>query len=107
MLDIDIRPYKGVLMVRLKGKINKKTLPKLKNEVSQLTKIVGVKNLVFNITELTEINLEGICELSKNCNYCISNNGNALFVLENENKYLKNYFKDTIEDENKALLKFL
>lgn len=107
MLKIDIKPYHGVMMIRLAGKINKETLPKLKMEVSQLTEIVGIRNIVFNITELSEINLEGVNELKENCEYCFSNSGKALYVLEKENKYLESYFKNTEKDENKAILKFL
>lgn len=101
MLDINMESYQGVLFVRLKGKLNKFSLNKLQIEVSKLIKAVGVKNIVFNISGLSEIDYEGIEELYENCNYCTSNKGHALFVSDKEYHYTN--FKDCIvKDEKKA-----
>ena len=48
MLQIDIRPFKGILFVRLKGSLDKKSISKLETEVIKFQKTVGIKNIVFN-----------------------------------------------------------
>jgi len=101
MLDINMESYQGVLFVRLKGKLNKFSLDKLQLEVSKLIKLVGIKNIVFNISELSEIDYEGIEELTENCNYCTANKGRALFVSDKESHYTN--FKDyVVSNEKKA-----
>jgi len=101
MLDINMESYQGVLFVRLKGKLNKLSLDKVQDEVSRLVKAVGIKNIVFNISELDEIDYDGIEVLADNYNYCMTNNGQALFVSDKDNHY--NNFKEFIvSDEKKA-----
>lgn len=107
MLDINITPYQGILFVRLKGSLNKKSLEKLKAEVSNLIKEVGIKNIVFNLKELDEIDYDGIEELSKNYNYCVSNLGKALFVSEEKESYSKSCFKNDIVDDERSACKLI
>lgn len=103
MLDINIEPYQGILFVRLKGSLNKNSLQILKKEVSKLVKEVGIKNIVFNLTELKEIDYDGIHELMNNYNYCVSNLGKALFVSEKKNAYIESCLNDSlIHDEKTA-----
>ena len=52
MLDINLEFYRGILFIRLKGLLNKTTVSKLKEEVNDLVKENGIRNLVFNISEL-------------------------------------------------------
>lgn len=107
MLDINIKPFKGVLFVRLKGVLNKDSLGKLQNEVSKLIKEVGIKNIVFNISELTDIDYDGMNELFKNYNYCKDNCGKALFVSEKNEDYNNSYFKNKIVHDEKSAAEFI
>ena len=52
LLDINLEFCKGILFIRLKGVLNKNTVNKLKDEVNNLVKENGIRNLVFNISEL-------------------------------------------------------
>ena len=56
----------GIFFVRLKGKLNIKTRDVLKNKVTNLVKEYGIKNLVINVSELTDIDLNGISEVFNN-----------------------------------------
>jgi len=85
MLDIDIRPEKGVLFVRLKGNLDKKNISKLETEVIKFQKKVGIKNIVFNITELDEIDNDGKYALVNSFNLCMKNNGQG-FICLGDNK---------------------
>lgn len=102
MLDINITPYQGILFVRLKGSLNKNSLEKLRREVSELIQKIGVKNIVFNLKELDEIDYSGIKELSKNYTYCTNNFGKAIFVSDKKESYAKSCFKDDIVDDERS-----
>ena len=67
LLNIDMEFKKGILFVRLKGVLNKKTIGKLHDEVTILVKDNGIRNIVFNISELISIDYYGINALL--CNY--------------------------------------
>ena len=56
----------GIFFVRLKGKLNIKTRAILKKKVTDLVKEYGIKNLVINVDELTDIDLNGISEVFNN-----------------------------------------
>ncbi len=103
MLDINQKFYKGVLFVRLSGVLNKKTIDKLKNEVSSTIKENGIKNIVFNISKLSSIDCYGINALLYNYELCQDNKGKTLICgLKNavvkkriENSRLLNYMYET------------
>ena len=107
MLDINIKPVRGVLFVRLKGILNKETLGKLQNEVSKLIKDVGIKNIVFNINELSEIDYDGMKELFKNYDYCTNHYGKALFVSEKSEDYKNSCFKNKIVHDERSAAEFI
>ena len=66
MLTIITEFRRGIFFVRLKGKLNIKTRNILKDKVTNLVKEYGIKNLVINIDELTDIDLNGISEMFNN-----------------------------------------
>lgn len=78
MLDIDIHSKYGVLFVRLFGKLNKNTRGKMNKEVIKFISEVGIKNVVINIQNISEIDEIGKKELEKcqkiadNCLLCIN-----------------------------------
>lgn len=109
MLDIDIEPRYGILFVRLSGTLNKQNSKSL-TDVDNLLKEVGIRNVVFNIQNLTEIDKEGGRALSKSCKIGKNNHGSILLcVKDNEEVTEKiSFLLDKIgivEDELSALKK--
>lgn len=49
MLDINYEIRKGILFIRLGGVLNKNTVSKLQNEVTDMIKDNGIRNVVFNL----------------------------------------------------------
>lgn len=103
MLDIDKQFYKGILFVRLSGVLDKNTTSKLKEQVSKIIKNNGIRNIVFNITNLSSIDCYGINALLYNYEISRDNNGNTLICgLKDdavkrriENSRLLNYMYET------------
>lgn len=85
MLDIDVLFHKGILFIRLNGKLEKNTISKLKNEVTQLIKDNGIRNIVFNISNLISIDCYGINALLNNYELVKQNNGKSLICGVNNN----------------------
>lgn len=100
LLDIDLEFHKGILFVRLCGILNKNTVNKLDNEVTNLIKENGIKNMVFNISNLNFIDYYGIEGLLSNYEICKSNNGRSL-VCGLKNKLVKSIIN------NSELLKYM
>jgi len=55
--------YKGVTVVRLTGSITSETLHDVRSEFSLKTKDKEVKNILFNLKEVTETDTSGIAAL--------------------------------------------
>ncbi len=77
MLNIDIEFRKGILFIRLKGILTKDTVNKLNNDVTSLIKDNGIRNIVFNISNLDLIDIKGINALLYNYEIVKSNNGKS------------------------------
>lgn len=77
MLEIELEFKKGILFVRLNGILNKQTLNNFKNEVTKLIKETGIRNIVFNMSNLQDIDLDGIEELYNNYKISKDNNGST------------------------------
>lgn len=99
MLDIDIRPIKGVLFVRLKGNLDKENISKLNSEVIKFQKKVGIKNIVFNITELDNIDKHGEYALINSFNICMKNHGQS-FICLGDNKEISNKLQEVFSKVN-------
>lgn len=99
MLNIDIRPYKGILFVRLDGKLNKDTKEQLNREVITLQQTVGIKNIVFNIEDLKEIDSCGKDILKNSLNICKNNQGKSYICL-GKNKNILNSIKGIFTTKN-------
>jgi stage II sporulation protein AA (anti-sigma F factor antagonist) len=85
MLEIDIDSKLGILFVRLFGQLTKNTRKKLNEEVFKLINKVGIKNVVFNVQNLTKIDDSGFKTLIKCYKTCKINKGNSIICL-NENQ---------------------
>lgn len=109
MLEIEMEIHKGVLFIRLIGSLTKKTIVKLEQEVTRLVYDNGITNTVFNVEELTEIDLYGIHALFQNYKINSANQGTScLCGLEGKvgkqikHSKLLNYMQEA-KDELSAL----
>lgn len=110
MLDIETEFRHGILFIRLKGILNKKTVNILNDNVTTLIENNGFKNIVFNIENLDYIDIKGISTLFYNYELLRNNNGNLMvcgIVNEQIRKKLKNSrllnYANEINDELTAL----
>lgn len=88
MLKIDIESRRGILFVRLSGKLTKKNVSKLNSEVITLLKKAGIKNIVFNVSNLEYIDNYGKNILKNSFKICKNNKGEG-FICLNQNQKLK------------------
>ena len=93
MLNVGTEFRKGILFVRLKGHLNKDTIYKLNKKVTNLVKKNGIRNIVFNFTNLKSIDIKGINTIFYNYELCKSNEGVSMFCGNNDN--IKNKLKKT------------
>lgn len=83
MLNITFEYRKGILFIRLDGKlINAK---KTEDELLNMIKLDNLNYLVLNMTSLFEIDISGLNLLNHLNKYCIQNNGNLYICGLNKN----------------------
>lgn len=75
MLIITKEFKKGILFVRLKGDLVKSEIAYLNKEVTKVVADLKICNVVFNISDLSGIDMEGISALLYNYNLCKENHG--------------------------------
>ena len=93
MLNIGTEYRNGIFFVRLKGKLNKNTVYKLNKKVTNIIKNNGINRIVFNFTNLKEIDMKGISTLFYNYEICKNNSGISFICGSNES--IKNKLKKT------------
>lgn len=105
MLSIKTEFRKGILFVRLRGELNKDTIYKLNKNVTEIVKSNGIRNIVFNFSNLKSIDIKGINAIFYNYELCINNEGRSLMCGNNDNirKKLKksrliNYVYETTDE---------
>lgn len=89
MLKIELEFRKGILFVRLNGKLNKYTKNKLDEEVLPVILKHGIVNLVINLDKLTSIDTYGINALI-NINSVVYSLNGKLTVCSISNDEVKN-----------------
>lgn len=102
---MDLEYYKGVLFVRLDGKLNKKSTYKLNNYLIPTIKKHKIKYLVCNLYNLCDIDSSGINALLTT-KYVIKNNkGKLCFceVSDNIINYVNNLRVKITDNELTAL----
>jgi len=92
MLNINMEYKYGVLFVRLKGSLNSITSNKFLNNLIPIITKQGIKNLVYNFSDLVSIDDVGNKSLLMGYDAILNNNGNVLVV---ENRFHLKYFKET------------
>ena len=93
MLNIVTEYRNGILFVRISGKLNKNTIYKFNKKVINVIKDNGICNIVFNFTNLKEIDMKGISTLFYNYELCKKNKGTSFICGNNDN--IKNKLKKT------------
>lgn len=76
MLDTNLEFRKGVLFIRLNGELTKKTTPILEDITCMILKN-GIQNVVFNMEELSMIDMKGISALFYHYEICKKQRGTA------------------------------
>lgn len=79
----------GILFVRLSGDLNKSNVSKLNDKVTSIVSRVGIRNIVFNVKKLDNIDIKGINSLLYNYEIVKKNGGN-IFICGNNEKINKN-----------------
>ena len=85
MLNVGTEFRKGIFFVRLKGDLNRNTVYKLNKKVTNIVKKNGIRNIVFNFTNLKSIDMKGINSIFYNYELSKVNNGKSLFCGNNDN----------------------
>ena len=85
MLTVGTEFRKGIFFVRLKGDLNKNTIYKLNKRVTNVVKKNGIRNIVFNFTNLKSIDTKGINTILYNYELCKKNEGRSLLCGNNDN----------------------
>ena len=85
MLDVNFEFRRGVLFIRLGGELTKKTIKCLDSEVTTLICDNGIRNVVFNVSDLKKIDLKGISRLFYNYELCKKNRGVSLLCCAQNN----------------------
>ncbi len=77
MLKMNMEFRKGILFVRLKGVLTKKTASSLNNYLIPVINKHGIKFLVYNLKNIKEIDNYGKASLKKGLLACIKNKGDC------------------------------
>ena len=99
LLNINMEYKSGVLFVRIIGSLNVFTSIKLEESLIPIIISQGIKNLVYNFSELKSIDEVGNKTLLLCYNAILNNNGKVLVV---NNKFNLEYFKE-VDNELSAL----
>lgn len=101
MLNVDVEYKRGVLFLRLIGKLNTDTRKEL-DEVLDLVPLVGFKYVMINFEKLYSIDDDGIKTIMNSCEKLVNREGkllvcgyNNLIKLKIENSNILSYALET------------
>ena len=106
MLNVGTEFRRGIFFVRLKGHLNKDTINKLNKRVTNIVKDNGIRNIVFNLTNLKSIDIKGINTIFYNYELCKNNEGRSMFCGNNDkirNKLKRSRLVNYIYETNDEL----
>ena len=108
MLEINTEYHQGIMFIRLRGNLIKDTIDIFTNEVINRIIQGGIRNVVYNLKELKNIDITGISGLLDSYRLCNKNDGCVLvcsnFIIKNqlmENKLLSKLLE--VSNEKVAL----
>ena len=87
MLDIDMKFKHGILIVKLKGVLNKNTEYLLKNNLEETIKNNGIRYVLLNLKYLKKIDNHGLVAIESCYKEVLKNKGKL--ILCGANKVLK------------------
>jgi len=100
-MKLNIEYNKGILFVRVEGKLTKKTVHKINNFLIPAISKHKIKYLVYNLYGLTDIDESGINTL-QNSNGAIYENSGEVYVCETpsllKNKIINLNIKETANE---------
>jgi hypothetical protein len=103
-MHINIEFIKGVLVVRLEGVLNKKSVKSVRDSLINIIENGGIKYLMFNLTESV---LEERIDMFEECNKLIKKNKGKMYICgfnkKTENLITNNYY--TVDNELSILNK--
>jgi anti-anti-sigma factor len=85
MLDVNFEFRRGILFIRLCGELTKKTINDFDGLVTTLIRDNGIRNVVFNVSNLSRIDLKGVSRLFYNYELCKKNRGVSLLCCTQNN----------------------
>ncbi len=97
LLEINKEFRKGILFVRIKGMLTKDTVAYLNKEVTKVVAEMKICNVVFNISELEKIDVDGINALFYNYNLCKLANGVSM-LCGVERRFKKVFENSLVKD---------
>lgn len=101
MLDINMEIRRGILFVRLIGNLNKETSKYFKNEVSNLIEEKGIKYIVINLRQLTNLDTIGADLILDEYRYIAKIDGKVVICGVDDNKKIeKDFFKGMHKSDN-------
>ena len=101
LLDINMEIRRGILFIRLIGKLNKETAKCFQKEVSNLIEEKGLKYLVMNLSNIEDIDETGIDLILKEYRYIAKINGKVVVCGIDQNKKIeKKIFNDFYKSDN-------
>ena len=109
LLEYDFIFKKGILFIRLKGEINEVTSKIISEEIDPLIEENGIKNVVFNLKEINNIDNKGIATIYECYNRLNERNSDIELCsipcnLRSKFAFLLKYIKER-EDEKTILTK--
>ena len=102
MLDIQMEPRRGILFIRLSGPLNRNNINLINQKVLKFVKKLGIRNIVFNLEGVYEMDKYGLNVLVKSNHICLSNKG-QMFICVNENKLFNHLNFNVIKSELEAI----
>lgn len=101
MLDMDLQYIRGILFVRLGGKLTRKTSYKINNNLVPILLKHKVRYLVYNLYKLNEIDEDGVDAILNSKCAIRNNNGKICLceVSEQLNKITKRLRIKKVNDE--------
>lgn len=91
MIEINIEFIKGVLVVRLEGILNNRSVKSVRDSLINIIKNGGIKYLMFN---LTDSSLEEEIDMFDECNKLIKKNKGKMYIC-GFNKKIENMITNT------------
>ncbi len=102
MLEINIEFIKGVLVVRLEGRINNESVRSIRDNLLVIIRNGGIKYLMFNLTDSV---LEEKIDMFDECNKLIKKNKGKMYICGFDHKIesiiTNNYY--TVENVSNEL----